>query len=196
MRKKKGLKKVCKLGELKTTSSVHYTIKGLSFPGKPKITPKKKKNQTQNAEDLSDGRLYVIRAKETSCGRRKVQGVKARVEKKRRRLHVMSSAKGFFFLTLPLQLCPGCFLILRFTARGYCCSQTLLSSSERCSDRTAAAVNYSARTPMPQSTGRRLAGVPSAHCFSFFPQKYLTGSGRNVSSCIFHTLEGNYPRLR
>lgn len=77
--KKKGLKKVCKLGELKTTSSVHYTIKGLSVQ---KLHQKKIKNQTQNAEDLGDGRLYVITAKETSCGRRKVQGVKARVEKK------------------------------------------------------------------------------------------------------------------
>lgn len=78
------LKKVCQLGELKTTSSVHYTIKGFSVPRKPKITPTKK-NQTQNAEDLGDGRLYVIRAKETSCGGRKVQGVKARVEKKKKK---------------------------------------------------------------------------------------------------------------
>lgn len=97
----------------------------------------------------------------------------------------MSSAKGFFFLTLPLQLCPGCFLILRFTARGYCCSQTLLSSSARCWDRTAAAVNYSARTAMPQSTGRRLAGVPSAHFFSFFFANTSLAAGGTVQILYF-----------
>lgn len=41
----------------------------------------------------------------------------------------MSGAEGFFFfLTLPLQLSLGWFLILRFTARAHYCFQTPLSS--------------------------------------------------------------------
>lgn len=32
--------KICKLGEMTTTSYMHYTIKGLDVPGNPRITAK------------------------------------------------------------------------------------------------------------------------------------------------------------
>lgn len=104
--------KICKLGERTTTSYMHYTIKGLDVPRNPKITAK---IQTQNAEDLEDTRLYVIkadkRAGEEEKYKEETQG------KKRKRLHVMSSAKGFFSHA-PSPTLSGWFLILRFTARG------------------------------------------------------------------------------
>lgn len=92
--KKKGLKKVCKLGELKTTSSVHYTIKGLSVQ---KLHQKKNKKSDTKCRRSRRWQIICNYSKRNELWKKKSTRSKSEGGKKRRRLHVMSSAKGFFF---------------------------------------------------------------------------------------------------
>lgn len=124
----------------------------------------------QIVKDLFDSRLYVI--KPTMCAAEE-EKYKDRMWRKRKRLPVMSTFACLFFLTLPLN---SSWLV---SGSQVYSSRTLLGSDAAlciCSgeDRTTAAINYSAGTPMPQS----LLGILPV-CY----QHFLPSCFSHIHSC-------------